>query len=294
MRTIDNNMKAIKNITYYSLVLLACLFTACSNDDVGESLISIPDSKMDAWVKSEFLTPYNIKVDYRMNSADLDQSRPLAPVKQELVQPFLKAVKKIWINSYINSAEDGVDFMKENAARQLILVGSGSYNQGSVTLGLASNGYTITLYTINSFDLEKGVSRDALQQFFQTMHHEFGHILNQKKTYDNNFQNITGGYTASWQSNTNAEARELGFISNYARSAHTEDFVEVLAHYICYTEDAWNNLLNSIQSESARTAIKKKQSAVSSYMRDTYGVDIKKLREEVLKAIDEVAGGNLD
>lgn len=285
------------NIYTCCLVLLIGILSSCSNDDVGSSILVDNNIKteLDLWIIDEFTSPYNIKVDYRMNSADLDQSKVLVPTKEDLVKPFLQAVKKIWINPYIEASEKGAGFVADYTNKQLILVGSGSYNDDrSVTLGLATNGYTITLYTVNSFDLKTSVSKSSLIQFFQTMHHEFGHILNQRKSYDNNFQNITGGYSADWTSKTTAQARELGFISNYARSSHTEDFVEVLSYYICSTDQQWNAIINSIQSQSARSAINKKLLVVTSYMKDTYGVDIKILRDEIVKAIEEVSVGNLD
>lgn len=285
------------NIYTYCWVLLISLISSCSNDDVGPSILNGDHvkSELDMWIIDEFTGPYNIKVDYRMSSADLDQSKVLVPVKEDLVKPFLQAVKKIWINPYIKASEKGADFMADYSNKQLILVGSGSYNEDqSVTLGLATNGYTITLYTVNSFDLKASVSKSSLVRFFQTMHHEFGHILNQRKSYDNNFQNITGGYSADWTAKTTAQARELGFISNYASSAHTEDFVEVFSYYICSTDQEWDSIISSIQNQNARSAINKKLLVVTSYMKDTYGVDIKILREEIIKAINEVSVGNLD
>ena len=127
------------------------------------------------------------------------------------------------------------------------------------------------------------------------MHHEFGHILNQRKAYNENFQNISGGYSADWTSiRTDKEARELGFISPYARSADTEDFVEVLSFYIIYSNEEWNNMLNSIKSENGANLIAQKAQVVAAYMKDTYGVNIDDLRAAFLLALDEVVAGDLD
>ncbi len=44
----------------------------------------------------------------------------------------------------------------------------------------------------------------------------------------NHGQQITpSGYTASWHLYTDAESREIGFITNYARSNINEDFAEM-------------------------------------------------------------------
>jgi substrate import-associated zinc metallohydrolase lipoprotein len=93
---------------------------------------------------------------------------------------------------------------------------------------------------------------------------------------------------------TDAQARELGFISAYSRSADGEDFVEILSHYITYTDSEWQNLMNSIKSAQAKEYIRLKVQSVSGYMKNTYGVDILKLREEITKAISEVAAGELN
>jgi substrate import-associated zinc metallohydrolase lipoprotein len=161
-------------------------------------------------------------------------------------------------------------------------------------LGSANNGYSITLYTVNQFDLAKGVNKTDLNEFFRTMHHEFGHVLNQRKPYDPNFQSITGNYTADWTTLTNAQARELGFISAYARSADTEDFVEILAYYVVNTDNEWQALINAIKSTQAKEYIRLKVQYVSSYMKSAYGVDLLELRAEITKAITEVVAGNLE
>lgn len=282
-----------------SIVIFASFtIVSCNQEDkLTESIIEIPDNEMtelDAWIDSVFRVPYNINVEYKWNSSDVDPSKELVPPKVKLVKPFLKTVLKIWINTYNSVADLGSDFMKNYTCRKLKLIGSGSYNTGSVTLGLAENGYKITLYTINNFDIGEGVDRSELREYFRVMHHEFAHILNQRKPYDENFQNITGNYSSDWTTLSNAEARELGFISAYSRSAHYEDFVEVLSFYVTYTETEWNSLLSSIESEEARGYIQKKVQMVSSYMDDTYGVDVLELRAAITNAIDEVVEGNLD
>lgn len=283
-------------ILYFSLFI--AIFS-CRENAITDSGIEIPagpQTELDQWIDATFRVPYNVRVDYRWNNTVSDPAHITVPVREELVQPFLKAVLKIWLTPYTRVAETGADFMKDYICRELVLVGSGSYNEGgSVTLGLAANGYRITLYTVNQFDLANGsVSRTALKRFFQTMHHEFGHVLNQRKPYDTKFQQITGNYSADWTMLSDAQARELGFISAYARSADMEDFVEVLAFYITYTEAEWLALLNSIKDAQGREYIRLKLQSVGSYMKNTYGVNIQDLRDEVTSAIAEVAAGNND
>ena len=286
-----------REIIYSTLLGLLLLFTACSDDnDLSDSILddSSFSSELDIWLEETFRKPYNIAVFYKWNTMEVDVTKALVPPKEELVMPFLKTVSKVWLEPYIKTAETKNRFLEQYTFRNLILIGSGSYNNGSVTLGTASNGNTITLNTINSFVLERGISREELKRFFHTMHHEFGHILNQKVPYDPSFRNITGNYTADWTIISTAAAREMGFISNYARSADGEDFVEVLAFYITNTESEWNNILNGIQSEEGRDGITKKRVAVGTYMKDQFGVNIDELRDAVLQGLDDVVAGNID
>ena len=290
-------MKTKYNRFIYFLSILTLGLSSCGEDAITDSAITIPSgpqTELDKWIDNTFRLPYNINVEYRWNN-NIDQGHVLVPPKEKLVQPFLKAVLKIWLTPYIRVAESKEDFMKDYTCRQLNLIGSGNYNYGSVTLGQASNGYTITLYTVNQFDLEGGyINRRTLNEFFRTMHHEFGHILNQRKPYDPNFQRITGNYSADWTIMSNTQARELGFISAYARSAESEDFVEILSYYSTSTDSEWNALINAIKNTQSREYINQKVKVVKDYMKSSYGIDLEKLRGEITKAISEVADGNLE
>ena len=290
----------MKHFSIYNLlVLFILLITSCDEEKLTDTRIDIPDTnttELDEWIDATFRVPYNIRVQYKWNSAEMDPNKELVPPKEELIQSFLKAVHKIWINPYTKVAKSNEEFMKDYSCRQLALIGSGSWNVGSITLGMASNGYKISLYVVNQFDLregQNGPSYGDLNQFFRTMHHEFGHILNQRKAYDPNFKSLTGNYSADWTSMSDSEARELGFISAYARSADSEDFVEVLSYFITFTPTEWDDLLNSIKSTTGREYILLKLQSVTSYMNDFFGVDILLLRNEITKAITEVADGIL-
>lgn len=294
----------------YSLCILmaavALSFSSCGEEPLSGTVLAEPEpmTELDMWIDTVFRQSYNIRVQYKWDEADTDHGHDIVPPKVERVQPFLKAVKKIWGDSYVEVSELKDDFLRQYSFRELKLVGSGSFDDRSVTLGLAEGGYKITLYTVNDFDLEKGVPREYLQQFFQTMHHEFGHILNQRKKYDAKFKNISGGYLASWTSFNDAQALEMGFVSAYSMSGDGEDFVEILAHYVCRSPEEWEELLSPLNVpeedpnynsfQESRRMIDEKLQMVSDYMQNSYGVNIDELRDAILKNIDEVVSGNLD
>src|SRR5258708_13277535 len=62
-----------------------------------------------------------------------------------------------------------------------------------------------------------------------TMHHEFGHILHQNVLYPVSFKTISTGYTGNWYNISDAQARQMGFITSYAQAAPDEDFVEMIS-----------------------------------------------------------------
>ena len=51
-------------------------------------------------------------------------------------------------------------------------------------LGTAEGGKKITLYEVNSLDFENVDIEVLNEYYFKTMHHEFAHILHQKRNYD--------------------------------------------------------------------------------------------------------------
>ncbi|MDL2289924.1 putative zinc-binding metallopeptidase [Paludibacteraceae bacterium OttesenSCG-928-F17] len=264
---------------------------------MGDSIIVIPEvsnDPLDMWIQKTYTEPYNISVQYKWNSADSDLAKDLVPPRKELVQDFLKAVYKIWLNPYLSVTEQKEGFMKEYVNRELKLIGSGSWNSGSVTLGLAENGYKITLYTVNDFKLNGGMERETLERFFRTFHHEFGHILNQRKPFSETFQYITPDYQADWTSIKDDEAQQRGFVSAYSRSGAGEDFVEIMSFYITKTPTQWSDFMTEINNDSSVNLIETKVREVASYLRESYSVDMDLLRDYITTAISEVSDGNLE
>ena len=60
-----------------------------------------------------------------------------------------------------------------------------------MVLGTAEGGMKITLYNVNDINPDKIDINLLNEYYFQTMHHEFAHILHQTKNYDPAFDRIT-------------------------------------------------------------------------------------------------------
>jgi len=124
------------------------------------------------------------------------------------------------------------------------LIGSPAINatSGSETVGLAEGGIKISLFKVNSMNVNDFQTMNAL--YFHTMHHEFSHILHQTKTYPTEFNTISvGRYDPNnWQYRGD-EVTSLGFVTNYASSEYREDFAETIACFIVYTQEEWDRTL---------------------------------------------------
>ena len=163
-----------------------------------------------------------------------------------------------------------------------------------MVLGTAEGGLKITLYMINSLQLDP----DYLNQYyFHTMHHEFAHILHQTKPYSSDFEMISGtDYVKdTWNDafKDDADAQQHGFITPYAASEANEDFVELLSTYITNTPKFWSDMLKTAGKDGA-AIIEQKFDIVYNYMKNTWGIDLNDLRDVILKRQGEIDQLDLD
>ena len=84
-----------------------------------------PPTELDLWIDSTFCYPYNIKVTYKQQAGTEEYDEETLPPHEDLVQPFLKAVLKIWGKPYMETSGKGNEFLQEYAFRELKLVGNG-------------------------------------------------------------------------------------------------------------------------------------------------------------------------
>ena len=232
--------------------MFAPLLVACSDDKLGDTIFpevsDEPDPasytyKFDKWLNQNFRDVYNVDFKYLMEDVESVMDYNLVPATYDNARDIALLTKYLWYDSYKELT--GEDFIKSYGPRILHLVGSPAYNAqtGTEILGLAEGGLKVTLFKVNEMDLED--INMLNEYYFRTMHHEFGHILHQTKSYPTDFNLLsTGRYDdSSWQSKQPGYVASLGFITPYASSQAREDFAETIANYITRTPDQMDLIL---------------------------------------------------
>ena len=198
----------------------------------------------------------------------------------------MEVVKKIWIDSYTTIG--GVNFVKKIAPREFVLVGGVNLNtNGTLTLGLAEGGQRITLFQVDNLNKK---NRANVTQFIHTIQHEYVHILNQTKPFDEQaWSKLTPvGYTSTWYTEPIATSRNLGFVTSYARLNIYEDFAETAAAILTSSKAEYDAILASVTDATAKANIKAKEALVVKYYKDAFNVDFYALRDQAQKNTDAV------
>ena len=190
--------------------------------------------------------------------------------------------RNLWYDVYDSVVSP--TFLLEYGPKIIQLIGSAMINaaQGTEKLGYAEGGNKITLLKINEMETD---NMEQLNEYiFKTMHHEFSHILHQKKAYPKEFGLITPeDYDPNrWQDRSNYEAWQLGFVSPYASSQTREDFVETIANYIVKTDADWKFMIDNA-GETGAGYINQKLDMVRTWLAEKWEIDLEKMHREVQK-----------
>lgn len=279
----------MKNILY--IICFFLLFSSCEgeHENLGASEldISTPDlTALDHWIRENYVSPYNIEIHYAWDENKVDLNRYLYPPSLDKIKPALDAIKTVWLNTYKEVA--GEEFVKRIAPREILLVGGINLNSsGTITLGLAEGGKRITFFNTDLLDTS---NRSNLIRFVSTIQHEYCHILNQTVPFiEEELRQITpSGYTAQWFNSSISEARELGYISDYARSNVSEDFAEMVNAMLSYDTVAYNGIIDAISSEEAKSNIRKKEDFVVNYFNKEFDIDLYELQRVAAENIEKV------
>lgn len=286
------------------MAALFCL-SSCSKDEpeeqsVFDSVQKAEKNEFDNWLENNYRQPYNIDFKYRYSDNESDRSYNVIPADFECAKALAILVKHVWIESYVEAVSDL--FVKTYVPRIIQLTGSYKWNSnGSQVLGTAEGGLKVMLYGVNELDIDnprinttnpyESHSKKPIDMnywFFHTMHHEFCHILTQKKEYDTAFRSISAStyHATDWINQEDKKVAKEGFVTGYASSEYNEDFAEIYATYITNTPEGWQKILT--QAGTSGTAIlNQKLDLMKTYFRESWDIDLDNLRDIVTRRSDE-------
>ena len=284
----------MKKIKYIGMVLCILLAFSCRKDtellDVDVSTYNSDTYKtgaVDDWIYNNLTVPYNVEVKYRFDRGMGEIASNIAPPELSRVQPVTEMILNGFIKVYEKIA--GPTFIKTYTPKQFALWGSLTYRTNGVTvLGTADNGRRIVLYDINNLDMKNPAS---VKRRMRTIYHEFTHILNQLVDIPPSFERVTpGDYTADWTNNVNTDeiARDLGYVSRYARDQFTEDFAEMAAHLLVEGQ-VWFDLRVDAASEDGAAKLRQKEAIVVDYFKQYFNIDFRELQNEAANALDGIS-----
>ena len=300
-------MKILFKYFIFSVLMLVSFVSCTSKDELGISIFDTTDHgldstsysfKFDSFLQDSLLKPYNLNFIYRMEDKGTDMNYNIVPATYENSQKMAVLIKYLWFDVYGKIVNP--EFLKSYGPRTIHLIGSPAFNpvNGTMLLGLAEGGMKISLFRVNELDI---TDIETLNEFyFKTMHHEFAHILHQKKTYPKEFNLISyASYEPfSWQDRDDRIAQSLGFVSPYAGSQTREDFVETIANYIVKTDAQWNIILTNASKGwvtngstitegtdadgvDGKAIILQKLSICREWLKNSWNIDLDALRQEV-------------
>lgn len=265
---------------------------SCEKDKFTDTIfvdpVADPDEytvEFDNWLYEHYTTPYNVEFRYRLDDNGTDPNYNVVPVSIGMADTVAHLAMYLWYDVYDSVAKPG--FLLANGPRIIQLIGSAMINasQGTEKLGTAEGGIKITLMKINLMETN---NIDQLNEYiFKTMHHEFSHILHQKKTYPKEFEQLSAAdYNPDgWQYTSDVEAWQMGFASPYGSSQAREDFVEIIANYIVKTDAQFNRMMTIAGQDGAKGAsiLNQKIDICRSWLAEKWELDLDALRAEVQK-----------
>ena len=277
-------------ITLLLLGVLLPVFNACQEDPLDPNSVIVDrvvdQNKFDKWLYDNHTIPYNIDVNYRFLDRESDLSYNVIPATMDASIKLAILVKHLCIETY-DEVTGSKDFIRSYCPKLLFFIGSPEYkNNGVIVLGTAEGGKTINLFNVNALKADDIASLNS--SYFKTIHHEFGHILNHTKPFSTDFLAISSSMYVgddcfdTYSSVTNSI--KDGFISPYASSQDTEDFVEMLSIFLVSDNSVWDGYMEMAKNstlEDGRNAydiLSQKFEIVYNYMKDSWGIDIYDMR----------------
>jgi len=284
-------MKIFKSVVF-SLVSLA-LFNSCKDDKLDSNSVfvdrEIPKNPLDNYIYNTFTKPYNIDILYKYVDRQSDVNYNLVPATYDGSVRLTKLLYHLGLEPY-DVLTGSKDFIRNNFARLITYIGNVAVqNNGSVILGTAETGSKIALYNVIDLNGVSGKNPAYLNEYyFKTVHHEFQHILNQKKPFPTGFNEISGpayvddAWNTFWGTSASAHISG-GFITRYASKEATEDFAELFSVYVTRSQSDFNAMINVAgATDAGRAIINNKLTIVKNYMISSWGINMDQLRQIIL------------
>lgn len=291
------------------LATVAGTLTSCSDDDLSDVSVikesQTTENAFDKWLYNNFVTPYNIEIQYRYNDNESDMQYYDVPADSAQSVELAHIIKYTCVDAYTQAA--GMTFTRTYFPKLFSFLGEFEYeNNGNIKLGTAEGGKKIRLLGVNHLD-QFLTNRAGLDEYYlKTIHHEFVHIVNQTKDYPREFDKVTAnGYVNdAWSSETYESGYlKRGFITDYSQKEAREDFAEMVSTYVTKTPAEWNALLRQsitynsagkVTSTEGYDALVKKLDICKQYYKESFGIDLDKVRDEVVSREENVVNGKID
>ena len=283
------------NYIYQGLIglLLTVGIISCSDDQPKDPTIFPTTSEtlndFEQWLDVNYRSPYNIRFKYKLEDSETDLSYHFIPADSAKTAKLAIITKYLWFDAYAEVL--GPEFMKLNAPRILVAIGTPGYTrQRTEVVGSADGGYKVILGKVNSLTDQALADYETMTTYyFHTMHHEFTHILNQKKPYPVAYDQISkADYLGSeWIRKKDPEALRAGFISPYSMENAGEDIAELQSYYITTTPQKWEEKLTKA-GKPGRAIIEHKLEILRNYLKTSWNIDLDQLRDAVLRRSHQV------
>ena len=291
----------IKSISILLLTAALMTLSSCEDDSLNgtsvfEDVSATEKTEFDNWLEANYRKPFNIDFKYRYSDKEADLNYNVIPANLNESKALAILIKHVWLESYTEAVSD--EFMKTYVPRIIQLTGSYKWNSnGSQVMGTAEGGLKVMIYGVNELDIDNpriNTSNpyeshqvkpiDMNYWFFHTMHHEFCHILTQKKEYDTAFRSISAAnyHSTDWINQDDKDMAKEGFVTAYGSSEYNEDFAEIYATYITNTPEGWQLILDAA-GESGTAILNQKLDMMKAYFANSWGIDLDKLRDIVLR-----------
>lgn len=257
---------------------------------------------IDKWIYDTLTVPYNMSVKYKWDQFEdmSDITKILVPIKEEYVIPIMTAINNVWINTYI--AESSKGFIQRIAPKFFYLIGSPAYNENNtIKLGQAEGGTKIILLDMNRTKVKSMAGylpsdSNNVKRMFQTIEHEFGHILHQNVLYPQEWKNQNPSLiTSTWTDYTDVQALRDGFLSAYSMNTVDDDFVDMIAIMLVNGKAGYEKMVASIPAgvtdrgttqAQAIARLRSKESIIVNYFKQVWGINFYSLQTRTRAAVE--------